>query len=218
VSERLLPRVARLLGGVVLMQGRLGHQILGQLLVARATELEIAGAQVAFAATAGQRNAVAQVAIRTALPTLAIRGLLRKDQNRLLRLRRMMLDRQAAAEATAAEATAGTEARLRSETARADREAAAATAARNEKAALEQENHQLSDQVATLRARLAALEEATRAPAPAPPPAAPAPAPPPPAPAPVPAAPAPVESCDPAPPPPAKLPPPLPHPKKRPRR
>jgi hypothetical protein len=79
-------RLASLLGGVVLNQGRLGHQLLGQILIAGATDLEIVGAQVAFAATTGQKNAVAQMALRSGVPALAIRGLIRKEQRRLLRL------------------------------------------------------------------------------------------------------------------------------------
>ncbi len=143
------------------MQGRLGHQVLGQLLVAQATELEIAGAQLAFAATAGQRNAVAQVAIRTALPTLAIRGLLRKDQARLLRLRRLMLENQMAAAATGAApaAAVGRSPGQKSGVMRLRRlmlQERVAAEARGRSDRLEHENRRLQAEVASLRARLAA--------------------------------------------------------------
>jgi hypothetical protein len=75
-----------MVGGIALLQGRLGHQVLGQLLILDATELEIAGATAALAATAGQRDVVAQVLVRTAAPALAAHALIRKEERRLARL------------------------------------------------------------------------------------------------------------------------------------
>ncbi len=65
------------------MQGRLGHQILGQLLVFDTDEAAVAGATVVLAATTRQRNAIAQAAIRTAAPAIAVHGLLSRDLKRL---------------------------------------------------------------------------------------------------------------------------------------
>lgn len=80
-------RLVRLLGGVVLTQGRLPHQVLGQLLLLDTDEVAIAGAAVVFAGTTRQRNVLAQAAIRTALPALALRGLFHGEERRLERLR-----------------------------------------------------------------------------------------------------------------------------------
>jgi hypothetical protein len=77
LAENPVRRFARLLGGVVLMQGRLGHQVLGQLLVADAGDAVLAGAMMVITGTARQRNIVAQAAVRTAAPTLAAQWFLR---------------------------------------------------------------------------------------------------------------------------------------------
>ena len=94
MAESPVLKLARLLGGVVLMQGRLGHQVLGQLLVMNTNEVAVAGASVVVAATARQRNAVAQVALRTAAPALAVRGLLQKQEKRLERQVTLLAERE----------------------------------------------------------------------------------------------------------------------------
>ena len=75
------------------MQGRLGHQILGQLLVFDTDEAAVAGATLVIAATARQRNALAQAAIRTAAPAIAVHGLLRRDLKRLESREALLADR-----------------------------------------------------------------------------------------------------------------------------
>lgn len=85
MAENPLRKIARLLTGVALMQGRLGHQVLGQLLVAGTSEPAIAGAAVVIAASSRQKNAVAQVALRTAAPALVVHGLMRQDAKRIER-------------------------------------------------------------------------------------------------------------------------------------
>jgi chromosome segregation ATPase len=85
VADNPVFTLTRLLGGVVLMQGRLGHQVLGQMLVAGSSEVALAGASVVVAASQRQRNAVQQVAIRVAAPALAVRGILRKQEQRVER-------------------------------------------------------------------------------------------------------------------------------------
>jgi len=86
--------LARLLGGVVLMQGRLGHQILGQMLVLGTSEVAVAGAAVVVAATTRQRNAVAQVALRTAAPAIAGHVLLQKEEKRIERRETLAAERE----------------------------------------------------------------------------------------------------------------------------
>jgi hypothetical protein len=94
MAESPLVRLGRLLGGVVLMQGRLGHQVLGQLLVLNSTEVELAGASVVVAATTGQRSAAAQMALRTVAPAAAVHVLARREEKRLDRLARILVARR----------------------------------------------------------------------------------------------------------------------------
>ena len=85
MAESPLTTLARVLGGVVLMQGNLGHQVLGQLLVTGTHEVALAGAFVVYAATTGQKSAVGQMALRTVAPALAVRMIIDKQENRLER-------------------------------------------------------------------------------------------------------------------------------------
>jgi chromosome segregation ATPase len=94
VAESPALTIARLLGGVVLLNGNLGHQVLGQLLITNSNEVAIAGAAAAVAATSGQRNAAAQIAIRTAVPALAVRGLLLKQEQRIDRREALLAERE----------------------------------------------------------------------------------------------------------------------------
>ena len=80
MAENPVRRLGRLLGGVVLMQGGLGHQVLGQLLVADTGDAVLAGAMMVIAGTSRQRNIVAQAALRTAAPTLAALWFLRSKE------------------------------------------------------------------------------------------------------------------------------------------
>ena len=83
MAESPLGRLARLVGGVVLMQGRLGHQVLGQLLLFDTDDAAVAGATVVVAATTRQQNAILQAAIRTAVPAIAARAIINRDLERL---------------------------------------------------------------------------------------------------------------------------------------
>lgn len=94
MAENPALTVARILGGVVLLNGHLGHQILGQLLITNSNEVAIAGAAAAVAATSGQANAAAQIAIRTAVPALAVRALLSKQQERIERREALVAERE----------------------------------------------------------------------------------------------------------------------------
>lgn len=94
MAENPVVTLARLLGGVVLMRGRLGHQVLGQLLVMGTNEVAVAGAAVVVAASTRYPNAVAQVALRTAAPALAVRAILRKQEGRLDRKQALLDERE----------------------------------------------------------------------------------------------------------------------------
>lgn len=83
VAENPFHSLVRILGGVVLMQGKLGHQVLGQMLIAGSHEVTIAGASLVIAATAREKNAVGQAVIRTLAPAIAIHALTRRDEARI---------------------------------------------------------------------------------------------------------------------------------------
>jgi hypothetical protein len=114
LAENPLLTLTRVLGGVLLTQGRLGHQVLGQMLIMGSHEVAIAGAAVVVAGTSGQKNAVGQIALRTAAPALAVRLLLNKQEKRLelerqsLDAERRKLDRLHAERMRAAEAISRT--------------------------------------------------------------------------------------------------------------
>ncbi len=94
MAESPLVKVARLVGGVAMMQGGLGHQVLGQLLIGGSGHLAVAGAAVAVAGTARARNPAAQLAIRTAAPALAVHAMFDRRE-RMLLLRERELSRRA---------------------------------------------------------------------------------------------------------------------------
>ncbi|MEO8074900.1 MAG: hypothetical protein ABI818_01145 [Acidobacteriota bacterium] len=94
MAEHPLVTITRLLGGVILMQGRLGHQVLGQLLVMNSNEVAMAAASVVVAGTTGQRSAVGQIALRTVAPALAVRALLKKQEDRLERQEERLAGRE----------------------------------------------------------------------------------------------------------------------------
>ena len=94
MAESPVLTLARLLGGVVLMRGRLGHQILGELLVMGSNEVAVAGAVAVVAATSRERNVAAQVVLRTAVPALAVRGLLQKQERRIAWKERLIAERE----------------------------------------------------------------------------------------------------------------------------
>lgn len=94
MAESPTVTLARLLGGIVLMQGRLGHQVLGQMLVAGSNEVAVAGASLVVAASARQRDAVGQIALRVAAPALAVRSLFRKTEDRIDRKEKLLAERE----------------------------------------------------------------------------------------------------------------------------
>jgi hypothetical protein len=94
LAENPLATLGRLVAGIVLMQGRLGHQVLGQLLVMNSNEVAMAAASVVLAGTTGQRSAVGQMALRTVAPAVAVRTLLNKQEQRVDRKRTLLEQRE----------------------------------------------------------------------------------------------------------------------------
>ena len=91
-----LARLARLVGGVAMMQGGLGPQVLGQLLIAGTSELAVAGAAVMVAGTTRVKHPGAQFAIRTAAPAIAVQTIFARREELLNRRERDLLQREQA--------------------------------------------------------------------------------------------------------------------------
>jgi hypothetical protein len=83
LAENPVATLARLAGGIILMEGDLGHQVLGQLLIMNTNEVAMAGAAAVLAATSGARNTAAQIMLRTVVPALAVRVILNKQEERI---------------------------------------------------------------------------------------------------------------------------------------
>src|SRR5262245_39938539 len=96
MAEGPLAKLGRLVGGVAMMQGRLGHQVLGQLLVLGARDVEVAGATVVLAATSRHRSAIGQAAIRTGAPAVAVAVWARRQEKRLERQEKLLEAREQA--------------------------------------------------------------------------------------------------------------------------
>jgi hypothetical protein len=94
MAEDPLRQLSRLAAGIVLMQGRLGHQVLGQLLLMDTTEIAMAGAALALAVTSGPKHEVLQVALRTVAPALAGHVVLKKQEERIDRKRELLEERE----------------------------------------------------------------------------------------------------------------------------
>jgi Skp family chaperone for outer membrane proteins len=96
MPENALARLARLVGGVAMMQGGLGPQVLGQLLIAGTSELAVAGAAVMVAGTTRVKHPGAQFAIRTAAPAIAVQTIFARREELLNRRERDLLQREQA--------------------------------------------------------------------------------------------------------------------------
>jgi hypothetical protein len=94
VAEDPLRQLGRVAAGIVLMQGKLGHQVLGQLLILDSSEVAIAGAALAVAAATGPRNQIVQVALRTVVPTIAAHLVLNKQEERIERRQKILDERE----------------------------------------------------------------------------------------------------------------------------
>jgi hypothetical protein len=93
LAENPVVTLARLAGGLVLLDGNLGHQVLGQLLIMNTNEVAMAAAAAVMAGTTGQRNAVGQIILRTVVPAAAVRVILTKQEERLDR-KALLLERR----------------------------------------------------------------------------------------------------------------------------
>jgi hypothetical protein len=87
-------KLARVLGGVVLTHGGLGHQVLGQILITNLTQAEFAGAALVASAGSRQRNVFARAAINTAAPALAVQALVDRADRRLTRREQDLIKRE----------------------------------------------------------------------------------------------------------------------------
>lgn len=97
MSETPLEKLARLAGGVAMLSGPLAHQALGQLLISQSTLVEVAGANVAWAAAMRHPNLAVQVAANTLVPALVVERLSRMEE-RSLDQQRQRLERLAQAQ------------------------------------------------------------------------------------------------------------------------
>jgi hypothetical protein len=98
LAESPLTTLVRVLGGVLLMQGNLGHQVLGQLLVANTNEVALAAAFAVVSGATGPRNQFGQIALRTVAPALAVRAILNKEEQRVERKTQRLEERERAFE------------------------------------------------------------------------------------------------------------------------
>lgn len=76
-------KLARLGGGLAMMQGPIGHQVLGQLLISGSRSIEVAGASFVLALASRQPNVAAQVAARSVVPAVLVEVLGRQERRRL---------------------------------------------------------------------------------------------------------------------------------------
>jgi hypothetical protein len=88
--------LARLAGGLILLDGNLGHQVLGQLLIMNTNEVAMAVAAAAMAGTTGQRNVVGQIIVRTVVPAVAVRTILNTQEERIDRKMILLEERERA--------------------------------------------------------------------------------------------------------------------------
>jgi hypothetical protein len=96
VAESPLATLARIFGGVILMQGKLGHQVLGQLLVANTNEVALAAAFAVVSGATGPRHEFGQIVLRTVAPALAAHAVLQKHEQRLERKTQRLEERERA--------------------------------------------------------------------------------------------------------------------------
>lgn len=83
MAETPLAKLVRVLGGVALSYGSLGHQVLGQLLTLNVKEIEIAAAATLITAGSRQKNALAYSAVRVLAPAIAVHLMTNREEKRL---------------------------------------------------------------------------------------------------------------------------------------
>lgn len=96
MADNPLATLARIAGGLILLDGNLGHQVLGQLLIMNTNEVAMAGAAAVMAGTTGQRSAVGQIVLRTFVPAVAVRLILDKQEQRIDRKALILEERERA--------------------------------------------------------------------------------------------------------------------------
>jgi hypothetical protein len=90
MADTPLAQLGRVLGGVALGYGSLGHQVLGQLLVFDTRQVEVAAATVLLAAFSNQKNALLQASVSVLAPAVALHVIARRSEDQLLGLRRIV--------------------------------------------------------------------------------------------------------------------------------
>lgn len=93
-AETPLGKLSRIVGGLLLSNGPLAHQVLGQLLILNQREIELAAASVAIAATSGHKDAAISGVVRVLAPATALHFLTRRDSARLRALVQAMERRE----------------------------------------------------------------------------------------------------------------------------
>ena len=83
MAEAPFVKLVRVLGGVALGYGALGHQVLGQLVTLNAKEVEVALASTLIAASSRQPNAGIQAAVRVLAPAVAVHLITQRELGRL---------------------------------------------------------------------------------------------------------------------------------------
>jgi hypothetical protein len=83
VAEAPLVKLARVLGGVALSYGTLGHQVLGQLITLNSKEVELAAAATLIAAASRQQHGGIYAAVRILGPAVAVHLITKRDAERL---------------------------------------------------------------------------------------------------------------------------------------
>src|SRR4051812_32767086 len=78
-AEHALTKLSRIVGGILLSNGPLAHQVLGQLLILNQKDVEIAAASVLVSAVSGQRNAAIAGLVRVLAPATALHFLTQRD-------------------------------------------------------------------------------------------------------------------------------------------
>jgi hypothetical protein len=82
-TETPLAKLVRVVGGVLLSQGRLAHQVLGQMLILDLNQTELAGAALVVTAGTQRAGLFARTAISTVAPAVALQIMVDKAQRRL---------------------------------------------------------------------------------------------------------------------------------------
>jgi hypothetical protein len=94
-STAPLAKLSRILGGLVLSEGPLAHQVLGQLLILEQREVETAAAFVVVSASSRQKNGALWAALRVLAPAVAVHLITKREGERWQALWQRLEEREA---------------------------------------------------------------------------------------------------------------------------